>query len=104
MVEMSWSRERTEAMERYVAADRSDPFTLARCQLHMSKGIAGFRDSNRNEPMPWISDSDPRRMSALRQDEEAFYGATAHTEMRMIEQGNIKLTFPVTVYRNMTRP
>jgi hypothetical protein len=70
----------------------------------MRTRIAGFRDNNRNEAMPWISGTDPRRMSVLRQDEEAFYGATAHTEMRTVSQGTFHITFPVTVYRNMTRP
>jgi len=102
---MNWSRERIEAMERYAANDRSDPFTLARCKLHMRNKIVGMRPvMPKDQHMPWISDSDPRRMSTLRQSEDAFYGATAHTEMRTVEQGDIKLTFPVTVYRNMTRP
>jgi hypothetical protein len=99
---MNWLRERIEAMERFVQADRSDPFTLARCKLHMRNGIAGFRPDMRGiEPMPWVNEHDPRRMSVLRQDVEAFYGATAHTEMRQLPDGR---EYPVTVYRNQVRP
>ena len=94
---MNWSRERIEAMERYVANDRSDPFTLARCKLHMRNNIAGFRMEKGN--MPWMGETIHRDLG-----EDTFYGATAHTEMRTLQQGEIKITFPVTVYRNMTRP
>ena len=99
---MNWSRERIEAMERYAKADRSDPFTLARCKAHMRNKIVGMRPVlTKDMHMPWVSDSDLRRMSTLRQSEEAFYEATAHTEMQPLPDGR---EYPVTVYRNMVRP
>ncbi len=108
---MNWSKERSEAMEWFAAADRSDPFTLARCKAHMRNGIAGFRQSSQwvnergdhctIEPMPWPSEHDGKRMSVLRQDLDAWYEATAHMEQHTLPDGR---EYYVTVYRNMVRP
>ena len=40
-----------EAAQRYAAADKSDPFTLARCHAHMRNNVANYRKND--EPFLW---------------------------------------------------
>lgn len=63
----------------YALADKSDPFTLARCKAHMRNGIVGY-----------CQDGD-----------EAIYSAELVMEMRKLPDGR---EYPVTVYRNIQRP
>ncbi len=71
----------TAAARRFVASDKSDPFTAARVASHMRSGIAGYRQDSDAEP--------------------AFYTATAVSEMRELPNGT---KYPVTAYRNVQRP
>lgn len=74
------SRKMQDAAERYAAADKSDPFTLARCQAHIRNGVASLYTQG---------------------GQEAFYNAEEAQEMRKMPDGS---EYPVTVYRNIIRP
>ena len=101
-MEHAWSKERQNAAANYVAADRSDPFTAARVRTHMQNGVCGFRSTMGVQPMPWISDSNPRKMGTIRQQgEDAFYSAVSSPEGRALPDGR---TYHTTVYRSMVRP
>jgi len=77
---------RVEAAKRYAAADRSDPFALARAIAHLRNGIAG----------------------SLQNGDEAIYDASEFTETRQLPPGvtlsNGDTAFEVKAYRNITRP
>ena len=83
------SQRMIEGAERYAAADKSDPFTLARCHAHMRNGIASH---HRGE--------DSKEYS-LSSGVDAFYDAKEYTEQRTTADGK---EYPVTVYRNIVRP
>jgi hypothetical protein len=63
----------------YAAWDKSDPFCLARCMLHIRQGIAGL----------------------LPNGEDAIYSADPQLEERLTVDGK---PYHITVYRNVKRP
>lgn len=67
-----------EGAQAYAAADRSDPFTYARCRTHLLNGVASLHNA---------------------QGQDAFYSADAVEETR--PDGR---EYHVTAYRNITRP
>jgi hypothetical protein len=68
-----------EGARNYAAAEKSDPFALARALTHIRTGIAGITQHG----------------------EDAFYKADAFQEERPSLGGG---SHTVTVYRNMQRP
>lgn len=68
---------------RYAAFDRSDPFTLARCQAHIRVGICSGYGNDAN---PNHYDADP----ASEKRSYVFDGRTVE--------------YSATVYRNVVRP
>ena len=62
------------AAQAYALADRSDPFTLARCHAHLRNGVASI---------------------------DATYSADTVEETRTLPDGR---EYHVTAYRNITRP
>ncbi len=76
---MKHSPERYAAAVRYAAADKSDPFCLARCYAHMRNKVCGFNQSG----------------------QDAFYSADAYSEERVTADGK---SYIVTSYRNIVRP
>ncbi len=88
---------RIDAAERYIAAEKSDPFVRNRVYSHMAKfnapggylkhnyapqGVCGFRDKG----------------------EDAFYSADEVTEERSYIFNGIKHIYHATIYRNVKRP
>ena len=92
------SQRMIEGAERYAAADKSDPFTLARCHAHMRSHLApngtlvSIAAHHRGE--------DSKEYS-LSSGVDAFYDAKEYTEQRTTADGK---EYPVTVYRNIVRP
>ena len=68
-----------QGAQHYAAADKSDPFTLARCMTHIRTGTA----------------------SLLSNGEDGFYKADPYSEERYLPNG---AAYSVTVYRNCQRP
>lgn len=60
-----------EGARRYAAANRSDPFALARALSHVANGVAGYRWQANNER------------------EDAFYDAKQGTEDRTLPKGQV---------------
>lgn len=83
------NKARHEAAKRYAAADKSDPFALARAITHMKNGIAGFRQERGEH-------------HAMGQD--AFYTADETYETRTYEQDGRTVEYQVLTYRNRVRP
>jgi hypothetical protein len=77
------STPRQEGIERYVAADASDPFALARCLAHAKQGICN------------------RRFDEKGNSTDCEYGAVASTAMRLTADGT---EYPVVIYMNRVRP
>ena len=67
------------AAERYAAGDKSDPFCLSRCLLHIRQGLC----------------------APLQDGTDGHYDATPAVEQRKTASGE---DYMVTVYRNMVRP
>ena len=72
-----------EGAKNYAAFDRSDPFALARCMLHIRNGIAG------------VIDVGPAT------GEDAIYSADPFRETRHLPSGE---AYFITVFRNIKRP
>ena len=92
------ARSHDEAAARYAAADKSDPFTLARCHAHMRNGVANYRKDA--EPFLWQG-SAKGKMERVTPEPDAHYNATEAQETRITAAGD---DYPVTVYRNIVRP
>ena len=82
---------RIEALQRYAAADRSDPFALQRAMTHMRGRICSFTAMRSFDHGGKVS----------YHEDEAFYDAIEQSEMRRLPTGE---TYPVVVYRNRVRP
>ena len=67
------------AAQRYAASDKSDPFCLSRCLLHIRHGLC----------------------APLQDGTDGHYDATATVETRTTATGD---GYIATVYRNMVRP
>lgn len=80
------NKKHIEAAERFIAANKSDPFIRARVYTHMRNGIASF----------------------LQNGEDAFYHATAVEETVHLPAGdklsNGDTSFIRTAYKNLVRP
>lgn len=68
-----------EAAERYAAGDKSDPFCLARCKMHIERGLC----------------------TPLQDGTDGHYDAQAVPEGRVTATGE---HYVATVYHNMARP
>lgn len=80
-----------QAAERYIAADRTDPFTRARTRTHIQNGVASIhRGDNRDyelSPGP------------------AFYSADSQMVDRKIDMGSGRVSVvPTIMYTNVVRP
>ena len=81
-----------DAARRYAAADRSDPFTLARCLTHARNGIASM--SRRASSQEY----------GLEAGDKSYYDADRYMEERKISAGARTLTAILPAYRNVVRP
>jgi hypothetical protein len=77
----------TEAAERYIAADRTDPFTRARVYSHMRNGVStNTRGSNPDSQL------------------SSFYDAERYSEKRVYVADGVEVEYTVPAYRSMVRP
>ena len=74
-----------QGAERYIAADRTDPFTRDRVYSHMANGVASVKRAEK----PYL---------------DGYYDAERYHESRFYMNGTNKVEYTVPAYRSMVRP
>lgn len=80
-----------EGAARYAAADRSDPFTHARCVAHIKAGFASYSRPGNTE-------------YGISSGSYAFYDAEPYQEERRYVHDGREVTYSVTAFKNLARP
>ena len=79
---MTYEERMIEAAKRYAAADKSDPFTFARCMAHIRQGLCSICVGESNAGC------------------DGHYDAEVGVETRVTADGN---EYPAVAYRNILR-
>lgn len=94
------------AAERYIAMDKSDPFTRDRVYSHILNGIASPMRGSRCPIEKYNRDDYGKTITPPNSEESAYYDCEQYAEHREYESGDDASTVRYTVpaYRNVVRP
>jgi hypothetical protein len=93
------------AAERYIASDRSDPFTRNRVYSHMLSGIASPMRASRCCIEKYNRDDHGKVITPAMGEIDAYYDCEQYAEQRSYESGNgDAVNYTVPAFRNIVRP
>lgn len=93
------------AAERYIAYDKSDPFTRARVYSHMLNGIATPMRATRCRIEKYNRDDHGKTITPNHGELDAYYDCEQYAEQRSFTNGNgDSVDYNVPAFKNMVRP
>lgn len=93
------------AAERYIAFDKSDPFTRNRIYSHIANGIATPMRASRAKNERWNRDDHGKTIVPRDGEADAFYDCEQYAEYHSFTNGNSDVVnYTVPAYKNMIRP